>query len=185
MQTTCAVFSCHNRQTRKIKQNFYRIPKDSDCPWQWLAFIGRKNKDGSPWKPGRGDHVCSDHFLSKQKSDLPTNPDYVPSVRAVQDIPCVNEGAVAHFEPLKRHHSTQQANEKEKSLRADELHRNIQVVNHNRTYCSSKISNPTQPALVVTEVVTETEWQKNSIKNPCSTTVGIPCEVGELVNKHR
>ena len=79
-----------------------------------VGIIGRKNEDGSSWKPGRGDRVCSDHFLSKRKLDLPTNPDYVPSVQAVQDIPCVNQGAVARFECLKRRHSTQQANEKEK-----------------------------------------------------------------------
>ena len=124
MPTTCAVFGCHNRQIRKIKQSFYRIPKDSDRRRRWLAFIGRKNEDGCPWKPGRGNRVCSDHFLSKQKSDLPTNPDYVPLVRAVQGIPCMNKGAVACFECLKRCHSTQQANEEEKTLRADELHHN-------------------------------------------------------------
>ena len=183
MPTTCAVFGCHNRQTKKIKRSFYRIPKDSDCRRRWLAFIGRKNEDGSSWKPERGDRVCSDHFLSKQKSDLPTNPDYVPSIRAVQDIPCVNEGAVARFERLKHHHSTQQANEKEKSLQANELYRNIQVVNHDHTYCSNKNSDPTQPVAAL--VVTETEWQKDSVKNVCPTAAVILCEAGKLVNKHK
>ena len=183
MPTTCAVFGCHNCQTKKIKQSFYRIPKDSDHQRRWLAFIGRKNEDGSSWKPGRGDLVCSDHFLSKRKLDLPTNPDYVPLVRAVQDIPCVNEGAVARFEHLKRRHSTQQANEKEKNLRVNELYRNIQVVNHDHTYCPNKNSDLTQPVAAL--VVTETEWQKDSVKNVCPTAAGIPCEVSKLVNKHK
>ena len=55
MPTTCAVFGCHNRQTKKIKRSFYRIPRDSDHRRRWLAFIGRRNKDSSPWEPGTGD----------------------------------------------------------------------------------------------------------------------------------
>ena len=179
MPTTCAVFGCHNRQTKKIKRSFYRIPRDSDRRRRWLAFIGRRNEDGSPWEPGTGDRVCSDHFLSKKKSDLSTNPDYIPSVRSAQDVPCVNEGAVARFERLERRHSTQQANEKEKKLQTDELHRNVQIVNHDHTYCSNKSNSPTQPALVVTE----TERQHDDTKKVYST--GIPCEVGKLVNKLR
>ena len=85
---------------------------------------------------------------------MPTNLDYIPSVpslvRSAQDDPCVNEGAVAHFEHLKGCHRTQQVNEKEK-LQADELHRNIQVVNHDHTYCSNKSNSPMQTALFVTE----------------------------------
>ena len=33
-----------------------------------------------PWQPGEGDRVCSEHFISKKKANLPNNPDYVPSV---------------------------------------------------------------------------------------------------------
>ena len=32
-----------------------------------------------PWKPGEGDRLCSEHFISKKKSDIPNSPDYVPS----------------------------------------------------------------------------------------------------------
>ena len=44
--------------------------------------MSRLNADGSPWKPGEGDRVCSEHFISKKKADLrvPGNPDYVVSV---------------------------------------------------------------------------------------------------------
>ena len=66
----------------------------------------------------------------------------------------------------------QQANEKDRSLQADELHQNIQIVNHDHTYSSNK-SNLTQPALVVTEA----EWQREGMKKVYST--GIPCEVSE------
>ena len=154
-----------------------------------MAFIGKKNQDGSFWEPGTGDRVCSDHFISKAKSDVPNDPEYVPSVQVVQDLgrdqakPChdqanhlwVNNDAIARFERIKHRHSMQQANEKDRRLQADELHRDLQIVNHDHTYCSNK-NNPTQPALVVTE----TEWQKEGMKKVYST--GIPCEVGKLVN---
>ena len=84
MPTTWAVFGCHNRQTKMIKRSFYRFPKEQDRRRRWLAFIGRKNQDGLFWKPGTGDRICSDHFISKMKSDVPNNLDYVPSVHAVQ-----------------------------------------------------------------------------------------------------
>ena len=77
-------------------------------------------------------------------------------VQCTQDVPHMNGGAVAHFEHLKHRHSTQQANEKVRKLQDDELHRNIQLVNHDHTYCSkSKRNNLTQPALVVVETKRE------------------------------
>ena len=36
--------------------------------------------DGTPWKPGSGDHICSDHFVTGKTSDVPNNPNYVPSI---------------------------------------------------------------------------------------------------------
>ena len=122
MPTTCTVFGCHNHQTRRIKQSFYRILRDFNCQRWWLVFIGRRNEDGLPWEPGTGDLVCSDYFLSKKKSNLFTNPDNIPLVWSTQDVPHVNEGAVARFEC---HHSTQQANEKEKKLQKNKLHCNV------------------------------------------------------------
>ena len=148
MPTTCAVFGYHNRQTKKIIRSFYRFPKEQDRRRRWLAFIGRKNQDGSFWEPGTGDRVYSDHFISKMKSDVPNDMDYVPSVQVVQDLgrnqtkpsrdqtnySWANNNAVACFERIKRRHSMQQANKRDRSLQADELHRNLQIVNHDHTY---------------------------------------------------
>ena len=39
-----------------------------------------KNANGSPCRPGEGDTVCSELFISKMKSNLSGNPDYVPSI---------------------------------------------------------------------------------------------------------
>jgi len=38
--------------------------------------------DGFLWQPEDGDKICSDHFILKQKSDIPTNPDYIPSTQS-------------------------------------------------------------------------------------------------------
>ena len=95
---------------------------------------------------------------------MPNDPDYVPSVRVVQDLgrdqakpsyyqtnhSWVNNDVITHFEQIKRCHTMQQANEKDRRLQVDELHCNLQIVNHDHTYSSNK-NNPTQPALVVTE----------------------------------
>ena len=60
--------------------SFYRFPTDSERRHRWICFVSRQNPDGTPWKPVEGDRLCSEHFISKKKSDLPNNPDYVPSV---------------------------------------------------------------------------------------------------------
>ena len=84
MPTTCAVIGCYNRQRKGVYRGFYRIPKEPGRRRRWLAFINRRNEDGKPWIPGNGDRVCSDHFISRKKSDIPTNPDYIPSVDLLQ-----------------------------------------------------------------------------------------------------
>ena len=87
MPTTCAVVNCHNRYNKGCKISFYRFPLDKDCHQRWLAFVTCQKDDGSPWQPGDGERICSDHFILKQKSDIPTNPDYVPSIQS----PCSSE----------------------------------------------------------------------------------------------
>ncbi len=89
MPTTCTVVNCYNRHYKDAKISFYRFPKDKDHRQRWLAFV--QYEDDSPWQPGDGDRICSDHFISKRKSDIPTNPDYVPSIRASIQSPCSNE----------------------------------------------------------------------------------------------
>ena len=80
MPTTCVVVNCFNRHYKGSTIKFYRFPVDSDRRRQWVAFVSRRNEDGSTWQPRDGDRICSDHFILKQKSDLPSNPDYVPSI---------------------------------------------------------------------------------------------------------
>ena len=62
--------------------------------------------DGSPWQPSDGNRICSDHFVSKKKSDVPSNPNYVPSVypEEKEDSNDTSKGAssVARFEIAQR-----------------------------------------------------------------------------------
>jgi len=117
MPTTCVVFGCHNRQKKGIYQSFYQIPKEPECCRWWLAFIGRRNEDGLAWKPGKGDHVCSDHFTSHKKSDLPISTDYVPSVPVVSDeknlVEIPESSTCAHFERAQRRYKQQQERERD------------------------------------------------------------------------
>ena len=116
MPTTCAVVGCHNRQSKRCEQCFYRFPKDKDRRRLWMAFISRRNPDGSPWQPGSGDRVCSDHFVSRKKSDLPSSPDFVPSVRSVEsDLPgcsTLNEDSYRRFEHARNHARLQEQHSK-------------------------------------------------------------------------
>ena len=42
MPTTCVVVGCRRR---------------------WIAFVSRKNSDGSAWEPGNGDRICSEQLM--------------------------------------------------------------------------------------------------------------------------
>ena len=77
MPTTCAVVKCYNRHRKGSRISFYRFPKEPDLRRQWVAFVSRRNLDGSSWEPGEGDHICSQHFVTERKSETPSDPDYV------------------------------------------------------------------------------------------------------------
>ena len=66
---------------------------------RWLAFINRRNEDGSAWEPGEGDRLCSDHFIYCKKLDIPTSPDYVPSIPFTSNLEIHDQSSVcARFE---------------------------------------------------------------------------------------
>jgi len=111
----------------------------------WVAFVSRRNPDGSPWQPGTGDRVCSDHFISGSKSDLPSSPDFMPSIQRKDLKLPDNEDSYRHFERTRccarmREHASK---ESEKNIRAAELEQaqlnNIQhCITHDHTYASNK-----------------------------------------------
>ena len=96
--TTCAVVGCHNRQSKHCQISFYRFPKEKERRRRWIAFVSRKNSDGSAWEPGNGDHVCSKHFITGKTSDLFTSPDFVPSIQVNNSRPTECNAALARFE---------------------------------------------------------------------------------------
>ena len=103
MPTTCCVVNCNKRHSASSNVRFYRFPKDPDRRRRWLAFVSRRNRDGSPWMPGQGDRVCSCHFISGEKSNIPSSPDYVPTV--YPDSQCVRDSedaSLVRFERAQR-----------------------------------------------------------------------------------
>ena len=109
------VVGCHNRQSKQCDYSFYRFPKEKDHRRCWIAFVSRKNPDGSAWNPGVGDRVCSVHFISKKKSDLPDSPDYVLSIMRRDLEASCSSAAYSHFEHVSRHARIQEQRRKEKA----------------------------------------------------------------------
>jgi len=103
MPTTCAVVGCHNCQSKHCYLSFYRFPKEKEHRQRWTAFVSCKNSDGSAWQLGNGDRICSEHFITGKKSDLYTNPDYVPSIQTknLQAAEC--NVALSRFERASHH----------------------------------------------------------------------------------
>ena len=148
MPTICAVVGCKNRQRKQCGVSFYRFPKeDPDRRRQWIAFVSRRNSNKSAWKPGKGDRLCSDHFISGKKSDKPGNPDYVPSVkpkkspRKSSESSSLSSAAMNRFKRLTRR--TQVKEQKCRDLeRSNQESRNEQLrceqhqhaVNHDHAY---------------------------------------------------
>ena len=196
MPTTCAVVGCHNRQSKRCEQSFYRFPKDKDRRRLWMAFISRRNPDGSPWQPGSGDRVCSDHFVSRKKSDLPSSPDFVPSVRSVEsDLPgcsTLNEDSYRRFERARNRARLQEQHSKavEKNRQEVELEQAWQkgiqcAITHDHTYATND-GEPLSEGSVVrkehsdlsNERLNEDEELNRELLNKRDDT-GIPVEVGK------
>ena len=78
--------------------------------------------------PGEGDRLCSEHFISKKKSNL-NSPDYVPSVYpetlAKKSSCAANASSLACFERAQRHSTT---SEMERLATEREEERNILFV---------------------------------------------------------
>ena len=49
---------------QKIRRDLY-----VNCCRKWIAFVACRNADGLPRQPRDGDRI-SDHFVSKEKSDV-------------------------------------------------------------------------------------------------------------------
>ena len=54
---------------------FYRFPSDSERKAKWIAAINRKD-----WYPTEYSWICSEHFVSGEKSNNQFAPNYVPTI---------------------------------------------------------------------------------------------------------
>ena len=115
---------------------YYRIPTEPERCCCWLAFTNRKNEDGTPWRPGTGDHVCSDHFVSGKKSDISSHPDFVPSVPASASVQKRQgpSSICARFERVKNRAKKKRKQEREAKECVQEQQHNLSVLLHDHNY---------------------------------------------------
>ena len=99
-----------------------------------MAFIHRRSEDGKPWIPDNGDHVCSDHFINRKKSETPTNPNYVPSLPAI----VAGEGsaslACARFEQAQQQDVRKKYKDREDGKLALQHQHSLRALNHDHDY---------------------------------------------------
>jgi len=55
--------------------HFYRFPTERERRNQWIAAVNRQN-----WTPNEYTWICSEHFVSGEKSNNPLAPNYVPTL---------------------------------------------------------------------------------------------------------
>ena len=74
MGKSCCAVGCTNRFTKGSSIHFYRFPDDPARRVRWISAVNRKD-----WAPNEHSWICSEHFISGEKSNDSLSPDYVPS----------------------------------------------------------------------------------------------------------
>ena len=72
MVKSCCVIGC-KKSFEKGGRSFYNFPADKDLRSKWIAAVRREN-----WTPNDSTVICSDHFLSGERSKNPLAPNSVP-----------------------------------------------------------------------------------------------------------
>ena len=98
--------NCYNQHSKHSNRSFYRYLTDVNHRQKWVAFVSCRNADGSSWQPSDGGRICSGHFVLKEKSNVPSDPNYVPSVyqeeKEVSNNTSKGASSVARFERAQR-----------------------------------------------------------------------------------
>ncbi|XP_057296837.1 THAP domain-containing protein 11-like [Hydractinia symbiolongicarpus] len=78
MPSTCCAVGCTNRKTEESSLHFYRIPPPSNPErrQKWIVAVGRKDWHELQINNAR---LCSEHFISGNKSENKLDPDYIPT----------------------------------------------------------------------------------------------------------
>ena len=172
--------------------SFYRFPTDPDRRRRWVSFVSRQNPNGTLWQPGEGDRICSEHFISKKKSDMPGNPNYVPSVypEVTAKKKCSGNSNSNATESLARFERAQRraaANEKERIAKEMEEERiclftqqAVRGFKHDHGgYCKSKSCGiPCETAALVPATVSSSSSMQASQITEGSLSSNIPAEIG-------
>lgn len=196
MPTTCAVVGCHNRQSKHCLISFYRFPKEKERRRRWIGFVSRKNSDGSAWEPGSGDRICSEHFITGKKSDLYTNPDYVPSIQAKNSRATECNAAMLRFKRASHRTKLQTERRRQEERDALELQRvdeeeeemirlTIRAFNNDHTYTRQPLENtskeePLQCTSVELPVIDNVAILQPTLSQPehAAKDCFIPVEIG-------
>ena len=190
MPTTCAVVGCYNRHCKGSLISFYRFPTDAERRHRWISFVSGQNEDGTPWKPGEGDCLCSEHFASKKKCDLPNSPDYVPSVypETIAKKPsCIaSVSSLARFERAQRRSATNEMdrleNEKEEESNFLFIQRALKAFkNDHGSYCKASTEQPCKPVEPHVEQVVICQPGRLSSSGVEQQSICIPAEVGKIL----
>ena len=138
-----------------------------------------------PWKPGEGGRLCSEHFVSKKKSNLPNNPDYVPSVypETLAKSSCAaNASSLAHFEWVQWRSTTSEmewlATEREEESNILFVQRALKAFKDDHgCYCKASTE---QPCEAVEQVVV---CQPNRLSSSGAEqqSLCIPAEAGKIL----
>jgi len=187
MPATCVVVGCHNRHSKDNNFSFYCFPTDSEKQCRWISFDSWQNADEMPLEPGEWDWLCSEHFISGKKSDLPCGSDCVPSIYPLKVVKkssqAANVESLACFE-WAQHCST--TNEKERLAKEREEERNfiftqqaLKTMEHDHSaYCSSYKERPSQTVEQVVSFCCQLfVSQNNSIEEQL---LSIPLEAGTV-----
>ena len=186
MPTTCAVVGCYNRHCKGNLISFYRFPTEAERRHRWISFVSRQNADGTPWKPGEGDRLCSEHFVSKKKSDLPNSPDYVPSVYpetlAKKSSCAANASSLARFERAQRRSTTSEmerlATEREEETNILFVQRALKAFkNDHGSYCKASTELPHEAV----EQVVVCQPGRLSSSGAEQQSLSIPAEAGKIL----
>ena len=73
MEKSCCAVGCTNRFSKGMSDHFYRFPGDPARRARWIAAV-----NGKDWTPNEHSCICSDHFISGEKSNDPPSPNYMP-----------------------------------------------------------------------------------------------------------
>ena len=74
MVRSCCAVGCSNVYRKGSGICFYRLPSDPERKAKWIAAVKREN---CQWAPSEHTWICSQHFVTGEKSNNPLAPNYV------------------------------------------------------------------------------------------------------------